>query len=83
MKKLIVLLAITSLFTGCKSKNKSINQPSKQIDVWCIFIVNGTQKTFHKCVSTENNELQNESIKLTDAGIDHEKIKKASCAECQ
>ena len=80
MKKVILILAITSLFVNCKKKETKPEDPVKE-QTYCIYgYVNGV-KMFYKCV--EGKDAANNSYnELVSQGKDAEAVAKSSCVEC-
>lgn len=81
MKKVILVLAITSLFVNCKKKETKPEEPVKE-QTYCIYWYNGGVKTFYKCV--EGKEAANsEYTTIVNGGNEAEAVAKSSCSECQ
>ena len=83
MKKVILILAIATMFTNCK---KSTTAPATPTEVTCVFVINGgsngTSRYFYKCTSSVE-ELIQVSKDLRDKGLEYESIKKSTCSQCQ
>ena len=82
MKKIILILAVVTMFVSCnKNKNNAKSLTPQQI--YCVWIdnSNGT-KTFYKCVETDA-EMQQLNIKLRNENKFHTDYRKNDCSECQ
>lgn len=86
MKKVILIFAVIALsipFTDCKKSSKTSQTPATK--VYCMWLTNGSSRTFYKCMDVTNSQAayQQECISLRDAGKFHDDVEKSTCSECQ
>jgi hypothetical protein len=79
MKKVIIILSISTLIFGCKKT--SILKPNAKITCVWARDINGV-KTFYKCAENQS-EVQQCAIEIRNANNYMETVDKATCSECQ
>ena len=83
MKKVILILAISTLVFNCKNKAALAPATSSQGTITCIWSTNQNGvKTFYRCVSS-TSEIQQAAMEIRDAENSMSTAVKATCAECQ
>jgi len=77
MKNIILLIALSLVFTNCKKKS---TEPKE--DIYCCFAVKNGSKSFYRCAETQS-EMQSIALEIRDKNLGSlETTRKSTCSEC-
>lgn len=83
MKNIILIIALSLVFTNCKKKEAVSTTPAIAYCIWYNQTCIGCPaKVFYKCTD-DKSQMQKSCIELRDKGLFYEVIEKSKCSECK